>query len=118
VVTKAPALVVIIIIIVLLYFLFLFFPFFELRCVALLYVTVSYYLPFVLSLLVCGSWGSAAKLLMDTSDFSRAQRVGVCLHRIGSGIWNSMSAVGASGTRLRKVCVVRLGVRVTRSENV
>jgi hypothetical protein len=96
-------LVVIIIIIVLLYFFssFLFFFVWELRCVALLYVAVSYHLPFVLSLLACGRWGSAAKLLMDTSGFSRAQRVGVRLHPIGSGTWTSTPAVGASGTRLR-----------------
>jgi hypothetical protein len=60
------------------YYIAVFFSFlfvWELRCVALLYVAVSYYLPFVLSLLVCGRWGSAAKLLMDTSGFSRTQRV-------------------------------------------
>jgi hypothetical protein len=73
--------------------------------VTLLYVSISYYLPFVLSLLACGRWGSAAKLLIDTSSSSRVQGVGVCLHPIGFGIWTSTPTVGASGTRLRKMCV-------------
>jgi hypothetical protein len=84
-VTRAPVLVIIIHVLWCSFFLG------ELRCVAFLYVAVSHYLPFVLSLLTCGCWGSAAMVLMDrsaamvlmdTSGFSRAQGVGVYFHLV------------------------------------
>jgi hypothetical protein len=58
------------------------------------------------------------KFLRDISGLSRAQRVGASLHLFGSGICTSTPAVGASGTRLREMCVLRYGVRVARSEEL
>jgi hypothetical protein len=100
--------------IVLLYF---FSHFWELRCVALLYVAAIIYFPFVLSLLACGRSGPAKKFLMDTAGFSTAQRVGVFFF-IPSVPASAPPPLllGLLGTRIPKMCVLRFGVAVARSE--